>query len=234
MILDPLYFVFFIPGLLFSMWASFKTKSAFNKYSKVRSLTGLTGAQAAQRLLDFAGIRDVEVVRSSGFLSDHYNPLTKKLALSDPVYDQPSIAAIGVACHEAGHAIQHQVGYFPLKLRSALVPTAGIGSKLGYVVLFIGLMMSGSQVGIQIALAGVGLITLVLIFQLVTLPVEFDATARAKKLALSQGLIVEQERGGMSAVLNAAALTYVAAAAATALTIVYYLLRLGVLGGRSD
>ena len=234
---DPLYFVFLIPGLLFSMWASFKTKSAFNKYSKVRSLTGLTGAQAAQRLLDYAGIRDVEVVRSRGFLSDHYNPLTKKLALSDPVYDQPSLSAIGVACHEAGHAIQHQVGYFPLKIRSALVPTAGIGSKLGYIVLMLGffMMMGGSTgLGQNIALVGVALIGLVLVFQLVTLPVEFDATARAKKLAFSQGLVVEQERKGMGAVLDAAALTYVAAAVATALTILYYLIRLGVLGGRSD
>ena len=230
MILDPLYFVFFIPGLLFSMWASFKTKSAFNKYSKVRSASGMTGAQAAQRLLDSAGIRDVEVVRARGFLSDHYNPLTKKLALSDPVYDQPSLSAIGVACHEAGHAIQHQVGYFPLKIRSALVPTAGIGSKLGYFVLFAGLIMQNVTIG----LVGVGLIGLVLLFQLVTLPVEFDATARAKKLAFSQGLVLEQERRGMGAVLNAAALTYVAAAAATALTLVYYLIRLGVLGGRSD
>ena len=227
MILDPLYFVFFIPGLLFSMWASFKTKSAFNKYSKVRSASGMTGAQAAQRLLDSAGIRDVEVVRARGFLSDHYNPLTKKLALSDPVYDQPSLSAIGVACHEAGHAIQHQVGYFPLKIRSALVPTAGIGSKLGYFVLFAGLIMQNVTIG----LVGVGLIGLVLLFQLVTLPVEFDATARAKKLAFSQGLVLEQERRGMGAVLNAAALTYVAAAA---LTLVYYLIRLGVLGGRSD
>lgn len=225
---DPLYFVFFIPGLLFSMWASFKTKSAFNKYSKVRSLTGLTGAEAAQRLLDFAGIHDVEVVRARGFLSDHYNPLTKKLALSDPVYDQPSLSAIGVACHEAGHAIQHKVGYFPLKIRSALVPTAGIGSKLGYFVLIAGLLMQNMTIG----LIGVGLIGLVLVFQLVTLPVEFDATARAKELAFSQGLVIEQERKGMGAVLNAAALTYVAAATATALTLVYYLIRLGVLGGR--
>ncbi len=213
------YFLFLIPGLLLSLWASYKTKSAFNKYSKVRSATGLTGAQAAERLLAYAGITDVEVVRSSGFLSDHYNPMTKKLALSEPVYASPSIAAIGVACHEAGHAIQHKVGYAPLKLRSALVPTAGIGSKFGYAALMIGAL---AQIP-SFVMIGVGLIGLILLFQIVTLPVEFDATARAKKLAVEQGILMDQERVGMNRVLNAAGLTYVAAATATLLTMLYYL-----------
>ena len=213
------YVLFLAPGLLLSLWASYKTKSAFNKYSKVRSATGLTGAQAAERLLAYAGITDVEVVKSTGFLSDHYNPITKKLALSEPVFASPSIAAIGVACHEAGHAIQHKVGYAPLKLRSALVPTAGIGSKFGYIAIMIGLFANIPQV----MLIGIGLIGLILLFQIVTLPVEFDATARAKKLAVEQGLLMEQEREGMDRVLNAAGLTYVAAATATLLTMLYYL-----------
>lgn len=229
-----MYFVWLAPGILLSLWASYKTKTAFKKYSKIRSATGLTGAQAAQRLLDFAGIHDVEVIQSRGFLSDHYNPMSKKLALSEPVFASPSISAIGVACHEAGHAIQHKVGYAPLKLRSALVPTAGIGSKLGYWVIIAGFLMggTGSVLGGKLVLAGVGLIGLVLLFQVVTLPVEFDATARAKKLAVEQGIILPQERKGMDAVLNAAGLTYVAAAVSTLLTMLYYLMRLGLLGGR--
>ena len=232
---DPMYFVYLAPGILLSLWASYKTKTAFKKYSKVRSATGLTGAQAAQRLLDFAGIHDVEVIQARGFLSDHYNPMSKKLALSEPVFASPSISAIGVACHEAGHAIQHKVGYAPLKLRSALVPTAGIGSKLGYLVIMAGFIMGGTRgggLGGTLVLAGVGLIGLVLLFQVVTLPVEFDATARAKKLAVERGIILPQERKGMDAVLNAAGLTYVAAAVSTLLTMLYYLMRLGLLGGR--
>jgi len=229
MFLDPIYFVFLAPGLLLSLWASYKTKSAFTKYSKVRSATGLTGAEAARRLLAYAGINDVEVVQAHGFLSDHYNPVTKKLALSEPVFSSPSIAAIGVACHETGHAIQHQVGYAPLKLRSALVPTAGIGSKFGYIAIIIG-MITGF---LGLAKIGVALIGLVLLFQVVTLPVEFDATARAKKLAVGQGLILPQEKQGMDRVLNAAGLTYVAAAITTLLTLAYYILRLGLLGGRN-
>ena len=142
---DPMYFVFLAPGLLLSLWASFKTKSAFKKYSKVRAASGMTGAQAARRLLDSAGIDDVEIVATRGTLSDHYNPATKTLALSEPVYAQPSISAIGVACHEAGHAIQHAHGYAPLWLRTALVPTVGIGSKRGYLVMFfVTLLVAGN------------------------------------------------------------------------------------------
>jgi Zn-dependent membrane protease YugP len=129
MIFDPVYFLFIGPALLLSLWASFRTKSAFNKYSKVRTARGFTGAQAAQVLLDRAGIHDVRIVPTHGYLSDHYNPANKTLALSETVYASTSIAAVGVACHEAGHAIQHAKAYKPLALRSALVPTAGIGSR---------------------------------------------------------------------------------------------------------
>jgi Zn-dependent membrane protease YugP len=231
MMFDPIYFVFILPGLALSLWASFKTRSAFNKFSKVRAATGLTGAQAAMRMLQAAGIEDVEIVRApGGALSDHYNPVTKKLALSQPVYDQPSIAAIGVACHEAGHAIQHQEKYAPLWLRSVLVPTANIGSSLGYIVMIAGLFMGL----IKVFLLGAVMFSMVLLFQIVTLPVEFDASARAKKLAFANGLVLDSERQGMAKVLNAAALTYVAAAVSTLMTLLYFLMRAGLLGGRRD
>ncbi|HUP23060.1 MAG TPA: zinc metallopeptidase [Thermoanaerobaculia bacterium] len=231
MFFDPMYLVFLAPGLLLSLWASFRTKSAFKKYSRVRSASGVTGAQAAQRLLQQAGIHDVEIVATHGVLSDHYNPVTKKLALSEPVFATNSLAAIGVACHEAGHAIQHAQNYRPLWLRSALVPTAKIGSSLGYIVMVVGLMMQSVQ-GQNVVLLGALLFSAVLLFQIVTLPVEFDASARAKKLAVEHGLLLPQEREGMDRVLNAAALTYVAAAVSTLLTLLYFLMRAGLLGGR--
>ena len=230
MMFDPMYFLFILPGLALSLWASFKTRSAFNKYSKVRAATGLTGAQAALRMLQSAGINDVEIVRHRGTLSDHYNPVTKKLALSEPVYDQPSVAAIGVACHEAGHAIQHAEKYAPLWLRSVLVPTANIGSSLGYIVMIAGLFMGLMKV----FLIGAVMFSMVLLFQVVTLPVEFDASARAKKLAFANGIVLDSERQGMAKVLNAAALTYVAAAVSTLMTLLYFLMRAGLLGGRRD
>lgn len=228
MIFDPMYFVFLAPGLLLSLWASFRVKRAFNKYSKVRSVTGMTGAQAAQRLLAYAGITDVQVVATRGRLSDHYNPVTRKLALSEQVYGSNSVAAIGIACHEAGHAIQHAKKYAPLWLRSTLVPMAGIGSNLGYFVMFFGLIL-GSM---QMFLVGVVMFSAVVLFQLVTLPVEFDATARAKRLAVDQGLILQTERVGMDRVLNAAGLTYVAAAVSSLLTLFYFLVQSGFLGDR--
>jgi Zn-dependent membrane protease YugP len=230
MYFDPMYFVFVIPALLLSLWASFRTKSAFNKYSQVRTARGLTGAQAAQILLDRAGIHDVRIVPTHGVLSDHYNPVNKTLALSEPVYASNSVAAVGVACHEAGHAIQHAVHYKPLWLRSALVPTANIGSSIGYFVMLFGLILSSTNM----VLLGAVLFSAVLLFQVVTLPVEFDASNRAKRLALEHGIVLEQERVGMDKVLNAAALTYVAAAVSTLMTLLYFLLRSGLLGGRRD
>lgn len=227
---DPMYFLFIGPALLLSLWASFRTKSAFNKYSRIRTMRGLTGAQAAQILLDRAGIQDVKIVSTHGTLTDHYNPVTKTLALSEPVYGSSSVAAVGVACHEAGHAIQHARAYKPLWLRSALVPTAGIGSSLGYMVMLFGLLFSSTNM----VLIGAMLFSAVLLFQVVTLPVEFDASARAKKLAFENGIVLEQERAGMSKVLNAAALTYVAAAISTLMTLLYFLVRSGLLGGRRD
>ena len=236
MFFDPMYLFLMIPALLLSLFASWRTKSAFKKYSKVRTFNGMTGAQAAQLLLDQAGIDDVSITRSGGMLSDHYNPVSKSLALSDGVYSSRSIAAIGVAAHEAGHAIQHARKYAPLWLRSALVPTANIGSKVGYYAMFGGLILmsfSGNVgMGQGIVLLGAILFSAVLLFQIVTLPVEFDASKRAKVLAFQHGIVTEQERGGMSAVLNAAAMTYVAAAISTLMTLLYFLIRSGLLGGR--
>lgn len=227
MIFDPMYILMvLLPGMLISGAASLMVRSAFSRYSKVRSANGLTGAQAAQRLLDQAGIYDVQVVPTRGMLSDHYNPSTKQLVLSEPVYASSSVAAIGVACHEAGHAIQHANKYAPLALRSALVPMASIGSSVGYIVMLLGLFFS-----MYMVLAGAILFSAVLLFQLVTLPVEFDATARAKKLVVESGIIYPEERAGMDRVLNAAALTYVAAVISTLLTLLYFLLRSGILGG---
>jgi Zn-dependent membrane protease YugP len=228
MFFDPVYLLFIAPALLLSLWASFRTKSAFNKYSKIGTMRGLTGAQAAQIMLDRAGIRDVTIVPTQGMLTDHYHPVNKTLNLSQGVYGSNSIAAIGVACHEAGHAVQHANHYAPLWLRSALVPTANIGSSVGYMVMFGGLLFHSQNM----VLFGALLFSAVLLFQIVTLPVEFDASARAKKLAVENGIIVEQERVGMDRVLNAAALTYVAAAVSTLMTLLYYLMRSGILGGR--
>jgi hypothetical protein len=234
MFFEPMYLAFILPALALSLWASWRTRSTFKKYSKVRTLSGLTGAQAAQRLLDAAGIDDVTVVATRGTLSDHYNPVTKKLALSEPVYGTASVAAVGVACHEAGHAIQHARAYKPLWIRSMLVPTANIGSSLGYLTMMLGLFLvyAGQQLGQTVILFGAVLFSAVLLFQVVTLPVEFDASARAKKLAFEHGIVMDQERAGMAKVLNAAALTYVAAVVSTLMTLLYFLLRSGLLGGR--
>ena len=225
-----MYLVFILPAMALSMWASFRTKSAFNKYSQVRSGRGLSGAEAARIMLDREGLQSVKIERANGFLSDHYNPLTRSLALSEGVYDSRSIAAIGVATHEAGHAVQHAHHYAPMWLRSTLVPTANIGSSIGYFVMLIGLMLQASNM----VLIGAVLFSMVLLFQVVTLPVEFDASARAKRLAVEHGIITSSERPGVDRVLNAAALTYVAAAVSTLMTLLYFLLRSGLLGGRRD
>ncbi len=228
---DPAYLLFMLPAFALSMWASWKTQSAFKKYSQVPSRRGLTGAEAAQILLERAGITDVKIVPAHGFLSDHYNPVTKSLALSEPVYASRSIAAIGVATHEAGHAIQHARHYSPLWLRSALVPTANIGSTVGYFVMIGGLMLASTNM----VIVGALLFSAVLLFQVVTLPVEFDASNRAKALVVEHGIISAGELEGVDRVLNAAALTYVAAAVSSLMTLLYFLVRAGLLGGsRND
>ncbi|HTG32648.1 MAG TPA: zinc metallopeptidase [Thermoanaerobaculia bacterium] len=221
MYFDPTYFLFILPALALSLWASWRTKATFKKFSQVRTMRGLTGAQAAQEMLRGAGISDVKVVPTSGFLSDHYNPTNKTLALSEATYASNSVAAVGVACHEAGHAIQHAQDYKPMWLRSILVPTASFGSSASYFVVLGGMLFHSAN----LVYLGALLFSAVLLFQLVTLPVEFDATARAKRLAVDTGIVTAQERMGMDKVLNAAAMTYVAAAVSTLMTLLYYLLR---------
>lgn len=218
---DPYYFLFLIPPTLLSFWASMRVRSAFRRYSQVPTEKGYTGAQAAQILLDRAGIHDVAIVPARGMLTDHYNPATKQLALSEGVYSSRSVAAVGVATHEAGHAIQHATGYAALGLRSTLVPTVGIGSNLGMWVILIGFFMQSAGM----IVVGCVLFSAVVLFQLVTLPVEFDASNRAKQLVVESGIIYPEEREGIDAVLNAAAWTYVAAAITSIATLAYYLFR---------
>ena len=218
-----------LPSLLISGFFSIRVKAAFKKYSRVGSMNGYTGAQAARKLLDRAGLHHVDVVQTSGFLSDHYNPMSKQLVLSQDVFHGSSVASIGIAAHEAGHAIQDAENYGPLRMRSSLVPLCTVGNTLGYIVMVLGLVMlyasGGVGIGKYVVYAGCGLFSLVLLFQLVTLPVEFDATRRAKEIVVDAGIIYREERVGMDKVLNAAAMTYVAAMVSTLLTLAYYILR---------
>ncbi len=228
---DPLYMVMvLLPGLLLSGVASMMVKSAFHKYSRIPTRQGFTGAQAAERLLHQAGIYDVSIVRTQGFLGDHYNPATRTLALSDDVYGSQSISAIGVACHEAGHALQHAEAYGFLTMRSALVPAVNLGSGASNILLILGFFLQSQQ----LLILGIAAFSLVVLFQLITLPVEIDASARAKRLCVASGICDETERVGVSKVLNAAALTYLAAFVSSLLTLLYFLIRSGLLGGQSD
>lgn len=220
------YIIFMIPGLLFMLWAQNRVKSAYTKYSQVRNSAGVTGAEAARRVLDSEGLTDVPIEQVPGELTDHYDPRKRVLRLSQGVYGVPSIAAIGIAAHEAGHAIQHARAYGPLKARSAIVPAVNIGSNLGFLVLIAGLFtqMAG------LAWAGVGLFALSTIFALITLPVEFDASNRAKKALVSVGLVDSgvaggQESRGVAATLDAAAWTYVAGFASSVLTLLFYVMQ---------
>ena len=229
MMFDPIYLLFAAPGLLLSLWASYRVRTAFDHYSKVGTMRGMSGAEAARHLLDDAGLTDVEIVETDGYLSDHYDPVSRHLALSRDVFFGRSVASVGVATHEAGHALQHAHGYAPLWLRSALVPAAGIGSSIGYIVMGVGLFLHP-----LVVVLGAAIFSLVLLFQIVTLPVEFDASARAKRLVVEAGIIQEEERVGIDRVLNAAALTYVAAAISSLSVLLYYLFRAGLLNGSRD
>ena len=214
-------------GVVLSLWAQSRVTSTFNKYSKVRSRTGMTGAEAARRLLASQGIFDVTVQPVSGELTDHFDPKTKTVNLSQSVYNATSVAAIGVAAHECGHAMQHDQGYAPLRFRSALVPVANFGSKISWPLIVLGLVFGG--LGSPLVQIGILMFTLAVLFQLVTLPVEFNASGRAVKLLDAQGILAGDEVSGTKKVLSAAALTYVAAAASSILQ----LLRLIILyGGR--
>ncbi len=225
-----LYILISLPALLLGFWAQAKVKSAFNKYSKMRTARGLAGAQVARLILDSNGLHSVNVEEVNGFLSDHYDPRSKILRLSSDVYKSPSLAAVGVAAHEAGHAIQDQQGYAALNLRSAMVPSVQIGSWLGPIIFFIGLFLN-SALGQSLAWVGLILFGATALFAVVTLPVEFDASKRAKAILVNQGVVTSTELQGVNAVLDAAALTYVAAALQAISTLLYYAF---ILVGRRD
>ena len=218
---DPLYLLFSLPALLLALWAQWQVQSAYKKFSQVRTITGVNGAQAARRILDMNGLRHVVVERVEGFLSDHYDPAHKVLRLSPQVYEGSTLAAVGVAAHEAGHALQDREGYAMLKMRSAMVPSVQIGSWLGPIIFIVGFLMSGF-IGQTMAWAGLILFGATAAFALVTLPVEFNASGRARQLLVSHGILSPTELSGINSVLNAAALTYVAAAAQAISTLLYY------------
>ncbi|MDE0089447.1 MAG: zinc metallopeptidase [Candidatus Poribacteria bacterium] len=222
---DPIYFVFLAPGLALSLYATWKTKSTFSKYSKIGSRNRMTGAQAAALMLQRNGIDGVKIEHTGGWLSDHYDPRKKVLRLSNDVYSSHSLSAIGVACHEAGHAMQDAHGYAMLNLRSTLVPVTNFSSMFSYILIMVGLFIQ------PFMLLGVALFTVGVVFTLVTLPVEWDASRRARIAMDEAGMLAPEESRQASKVLNAAFLTYLAAAVTSLLTLLYFLFRLGLLGG---
>jgi Zn-dependent membrane protease YugP len=228
--LDPLYMLVMLPGLALSIWASARVRSTFARYERVAAASGLTGAQAAAEMLRRAGLRGVRIERVAGFLSDHYDPAHRVLRLSPPVYEGHSLSALGVAAHEAGHALQHARGYKPLELRSLVVKPAMIGSNLGIVIAAVGLLVQASAV----IWLGIVLFSAFVVFTLVTLPVELDASSRALAALRETGMLRGPEVDGAAAVLRAAALTYVAAAVSAIMQLVYFLWRAGVFSGGRD
>jgi Zn-dependent membrane protease YugP len=222
-----MYLVFLAPGLALSLYATWKTKSTFSKYSKIGSQKRMTGAQAAALMLQRNGIDDVKIEPTNGWLSDHYDPRKKVLRLSNDVYSSHSLSAIGVACHEAGHAMQDANGYAMLNLRSTLVPVTNFSSIFSYIVMIGGFLLQFRG----LMLVGVCLFSVGVVFTLVTLPVEWDASRRAKIAIDEVGMLSPEESRHASKVLNAAFLTYLAAAITSLLTLVYFLFRLGILGG---
>ncbi len=212
-----------LPAMIFAMIAQFKVSSTFERYSKVDTRSGLTAAQAARQMLDANGLYDVKINRTRGHLSDHYNPKDRTLYLSDSVHDSRSAAAIGVACHEAGHALQHAKKYAPLNLRMSMVPVCNIGSGLAMPLFLVGLFFAG-DFGYIFMLIGIALFSLATLFQLVTLPVEFDASKRALVGMENCGILTREELGGAKKVLSAAAMTYVAALATSLLSLLRLIL----------
>jgi Zn-dependent membrane protease YugP len=220
---DPTFLIFIVPTLILGLIAQAAVKGRFNKFSKVRTLQGLTGAQAARRILDSNGLYDVSIEESRGLLSDHYDPRSRTLRLSAEVARSPSVASVGVAAHEAGHALQHAKGYLPLQVRSAMVPAVQFGSWLGPLIIMAGILLEAVTgafgLGNTLAWVGVALFGTVAVFSLVTLPVELDASTRAKKLLYQYNIVDRRELGGVNKVLNAAAWTYVVAAIAALLQV---------------
>ncbi|HEY59927.1 MAG TPA: zinc metallopeptidase [Anaerolineae bacterium] len=213
-----LYLLISLPALLLGMWAQMKVRGAFNKYSRVQTSNGMTGAEIARKILDANHLQNVKIEQTRGMLSDHYDPRKKTLRLSPSVYQSNSIAAAGVAAHESGHAIQHRDSYAPLRIRSLMVPSVQIGSWLGPVIFFFGLLMAYDT----LAWIGLGLFAATAVFALVTIPVEMDASNRAKAILTSEGMMYGNEMAGINKVLDAAALTYVAGAIQAVSTLLYY------------
>jgi Zn-dependent membrane protease YugP len=228
---DPVYLLIVGPTMLLAIWAQMKVKGAYAKWSRIGNSSHLTGADAAERMLRHAGVTNVRIEQTQGFLSDHYDPRTRTLRLSPNNYSGGSVAAVGIACHEAGHALQHANGYAPLALRNAIVPVASIGSWLAWPMIFIGIILHMAQ----LATLGVIAFGALVVFQLITLPVEFDASRRAKQQLGALGIVGSREEGrGVAAVLDAAAMTYVAATVTAVAQLLYFALRLGLLGGRDN
>lgn len=224
-------YILVLIGAVLCMAASARVNSTYRKYGGVRSMSGMTGAEAAKRILYQNGIQDVRVEHISGNLTDHYDPSAKVLRLSDSVYGSNSVAAIGVAAHECGHAVQHHQGYAPLKFRSTLVPVANIGSKLGIPIILLGIILGGA--GSLLAQIGIWVFSAAVLFQIVTLPVEFNASNRAMAMLSQYGILGQQEVEHVRKVLGAAALTYVAAAASSILQLLRLVLLFGNRGGRN-
>ncbi len=229
---DFRYLYILLPAMILALYAQVKVKGTFSQYSRVRSRSGITGAEAAQRLLQLSGIYDVRIEQVRGSLTDHYDPSKKVLRLSESVYGSTSLAAIGVAAHETGHAVQHAKGYVPLKLRSAMVPLTSIGSNLAMPLIILGVLFGGtySNSGYGLIQLGIVLFSLSVVFALITLPVEFNASSRAIQMLGYYGILDSDEIGPVQKVLSAAALTYVAAAASA----IASLLRLILIFGRRD
>jgi len=226
---DPTYMLFMAPAILLMMLAQFYVSASYSKWSKVAARSRLTGAQAAQRLISSGGLYNVNIQPIQGNLSDHYDPRTKVLSLSPGVYQGYSVASLAVAAHELGHAMQDQEGYMPLKLRAALVPAVNIGSYLGWILIVLGLILRAYN----LAMLGVLVFSAGLVFAVATLPVELNASARAKQLLTNSGLISgPDEEHGVNSVLNAAALTYVAAVVTAAMQLLYYVMLVGGMSGR--
>ena len=227
---DLTYLVLVLPCLILSLWASASVKSTFNRYSNQLSIRRITGAQAAQRVLSANGVGGVRIERVSGDLTDHYDPKTNVIRLSDSVYDSPSVAAIGVACHEAGHAVQYAHNYAPIKLRAAIIPVTNFGSRLAMPLILLGLVLSFmGNFSYTLVYVGIACFGLSLVFQLVTLPVEFNASRRAIQAIAEGNILTEQEQKGAKKTLRAAAMTYVAA---TAVALAQLLRLLVIFGGR--
>lgn len=232
---DWTYLVIVLPCLILSMWASSSVNSTFNRYSRVLSRRRITGADAAQRVLYANGVSGVSIQRVSGKLTDHYDPRTNVIRLSDSVYDSTSVAAIGVACHEAGHAVQYAQNYGPIKLRAAIIPVTNIGSRLAMPLILAGILFSAlGNLSYGLVYAGIACFSLSLVFQLVTLPVEFNASRRAIQTIESANLLTEEEQLGAKKTLKAAAMTYVAATAVALAQLVRLLVLFGGRGRRRN